>query len=884
VTIRHRLARLWALVRASRLDRELDGEIQAHLEMAERDALARGLSPEDAYRDARRRLGGIAQLREVHRDDRSARWIETFARDLRYGLLSLLRHRAFTAVAIGVLALGIGATTTMFSLVDSVLLRPLPYPDPERIVRIWETPTPTTVNQTTNGFFHEWRRRSISFEAMAAERPTHVTVTIGGEPVRLSGLLATSDYFQVFGVHAALGRTFTSDDDRVIVLSHAAWQIKFGGDPDILTRDLIVDARAYRVIGVLPVGSFDREPTRSGPNEIADFWMPLVFTADDLTRREHQNDVVARLRTGVTIPHAQQDMLAVRASLTDLTPASMKDWSVIVEPFDLRLVGDGLRRTLSLSFGAVIAVLLITCANIANLLLASGANRRQEMAVRAALGANRSRLVAQLLTESLALCVMGGVGGIAAAYLLMRGASPFLPTDLPSYADLSLNPRALAFASAVALGAALLVGIFPALRTSSGALTPAMNAGGRGSSVAHERVRRLIVIGEVATSMVLVCAALLLARSLTRLQQVDLGANVDRILTMSVDLPASSYSVPARAVLFMDDAVARVQAVPGVAVTSMSSDVPLDGSGGEGLTVSGRPERILVRFKRVDAGYFTAFDIPVLAGRAISRDDRPGSTRVALVNATLARRLAETFGMADVVGRTVTLPALGYEERLGSPREAFQVVGVVGNERIRRDLRLPIGAEEAVYVALAQSPKRSLKVIVRTNGDPLTAGASVREALKEVDPYLAVADIQTMAHVKAQSLSGVAEPTWVIGAFAVVALFLAALGLYGVLSHSVTQQRREIGIRLALGASARDVLGRVAAQALVMIAIGLGLGLVGAFALTRVTASLLFQVAPFDPPSFTAAAAIMLFVGLVAASVPAMRASRVDPTTSLRTE
>ena len=885
MTIRHRLARLWALVRASRLDRELDGEIQAHLEMAERDALARGLSPEAAYRDARLRFGGIAQLREVHRDDRSARWIETFAKDFRYGLLSLLRQRAFAAVAISVLALGIGAATTMFSLVDSVLLRPLPYPDPERIVRIWEAPTPTTVNQTTNGFFHEWRRRSVSFEVMAAERPTHVTVTIGGEPVRLSGILATSDYFHVFGVHATLGRTFTSDDDdRVIVLSHAAWQIEFGGDPNILTRDLILDGRAYRVIGVLPAGSFDREPTRSGPNEIADFWMPLVFTADDLTRGEHQNDVVARLRAGVTLPRAQRDMLGVRASLADLVPASMKDWSVIVEPFDLRLVGDGLRRTLTLSFATVIAVLLITCANIANLLLASGAHRRQEMAVRAALGASRARLVAQLLTESLALCLMGGVGGIAVAYLLVRVASPFLPPDLPSYAELSLNPRALAFASAVALGAALLVGIFPALRTSSGALTSAMNAGARGSSAAHERVRRLIVIGEVATSMVLVCAALLLVRSLTRLQRVDLGANVDRILTMSVDLPISNYSLPTRAVQFMDDVVTRVQSVPGVVVASMSSDLPLDGSGGEGLSVPGRPERILVRFKRVDAGYFTAFDIPVLAGRAIGRGDRPGSTRVVLINATLARRLAETFGMADVVGRTVTLPALGYEERLGSPRQAFEIVGVVGNERIRRDLRLPIGREEAVYVSLAQSPKRSLKVIVRTNGDPLAAWASVREALNEVDPSLAFADVQTMAQVKARSLSGVAQPTWVIGAFAVVALFLAALGLYGVLAHSVTQQRREIGIRLALGASAHDVLGRVAAQAFVMIAIGLGVGLVGAFALTRVTASLLFQVAPFDPPSFMAAAAIMLVVGLVAASVPAMRASRVDPTTALRAE
>jgi predicted permease len=889
VKLRHHLARLLALLRAGGLDEDLQSEIEAHLELAEQEARARGLSPEDARRDARLRFGGVAQVRDEHRDRRSARWLETFLRDLRYGFASLGRRRGFAAVTIGVLAFGIGTTTVMFSLVDSVLLRPLPYPDPDRIVRLWEAPTPGTINQTTNGFFDEWRRLSVSFDAMAASRPAHITVGISGEPVRLSGVLATADYFKVFDVRAALGRTFAPDDDRpghehVIVLSHAAWQTRFGRDPNVVGEDLVADNRAYRVIGVLPEGSFDREPTRSGPNELADFWMPLAFSADDLTRGEHQNDVVARLKPAVTIAHAQRELLALSASLAEHLPASQRQRSVVVEPFDLRLVGDGLRRTLWLSFGAVVAVLLITCANITNLLLAAGATRHREMAVRMALGASRRRLVAQLLTENLALCAVGGLFGVSLAYALMHAAVPFLPPDLPSYVDVTLHPRALVFASVVTLGVTLLVGIVPSFRTSAGALTLAMKAGARGSSSAHERARQLVVIGEVAASMVLICAAMLLTTSLANLQRADIGARVDRIVTLSIDLPLSDYPAPERAAQFMEDVIDRVKAVPGVAAASVSSDVPLGGSGGEGLTATGQSTSVLVRFKRVDPGYFTTFDIPVLAGRGILGTDRPGATRVVVINATLARRLRETFGFADVIGRTVNLPALTYDEGLGSPRADFQVVGVVGNERIRRDLRQPLGGEEAVYVAIAQSPKRSLKVAVRTDGDPLVSWAGIREAMKAVDSRVAVDDVQTMAQLKANTLSAVAAPSWVIGGFAVVALLLAALGLYGVLAHSVVLQRREIGIRLALGATPGDVRHRITVQAIGVLAIGFTIGLAGAFIFARATTSLLFEVSPFDFPSFAGAGAILLVVGLVAAIVPALRAGRVDPTFVLRTE
>ena len=889
MNLRYRVARLLALLRVRALDRELDDEVLAHLELAERDARARGLSAAEARQDARRRFGNVAHIRDEHRDRRSARWLETFLRDLRYGLASLSRRPGFALVTIGVLAFGIGTSTVMFSLVDSVLLRPLPYPAPDRIVRLWEAPTPGTINQTTNGFFDEWRRGSVSFDAMAASRPAHVTVGISGSPVHLSGILATAGYFDVFGVHAAAGRTFGPDDDRpghdrVIVLSHSAWQARFGGDPSIVGQDLLVDNRLYRVIGVLPEGSFDREPTRSGPNEVADFWMPLAFTADDLTRGEHQNDVVARLKPGVTIAQAQEDLLALNSSLVQGLPASQKNRSVVVEPFDLRLVGDGLRRTLWLSFGAVVAVLLITCANITNLLLAAGTTRRREMAVRTALGAGRGRLVTQLLTENLALCAIAGLLGVSLAYVLMRGVVPFLPPDVPSYVDVTLHPQAMGFACLVTLGATLLIGIVPSLRTSAGAVSVVLNAGVRGSSSAHERARQLIVIGEVAVSMVLVCAAMLLVTSLVRLARVEVGARVDQILTVSIDLPSSDYPEPARAAQFMEDVASRIKAAPGVAAVSVASDVPLDGSGGEGLTVPGQSPRVLVRFKRVDAGYFPTFGIPVLAGRGIGAGDRPGTTRVVVINATLARRLRETFGLADVIGRTVTLPALMYDERLGSPRVDFQIVGVVGNERIRRELRQPLGSEDAVYVAIAQSPKRSLKIAVRTTSDPLASWPGIRAAMEATDSRLAVSDVLTMAQLKSNVLSGVAAPTWVVGGFAVVALLLAALGVYGVLAQSVAQQRREIGIRLALGATPADVRHRVTLQAAVVLGIGLAVGLAGAVMFARVTTSLLFEVSPFDVRSFSCASAILLVVGAAAAFVPALRASRVDPTVALRAE
>lgn len=875
------LRRLLALFRRDRLDRELDDEMLAHMELAERDALRRGLSPEEARREARRSFGGVDQMKELHRDSRSARWIETFARDFRYGLASLLRDRGFAFVAIAVLGLGIGANTAMFSLLDSTLLRKMPYENPERIVRIWETPSAVTVNQTTNPFFVEWRKRSRSFEAMAASRPSRSNAVINGEPIRLAGITATADYFKVFGVSAAMGRTFGAEEFTV-VLSHRAWRELFAGDPKIVGRELRLDGNTYEVIGVLPPGSFDREPTRGGQGEVADFWIPLVFSPADLERAEHQNDVTARLRPGVTIEQASAEMLAVRANLE--VPEFKKAWSVVVEPFDHRLVTGALRRTLYIAFGAVATVLLITCANIANLLLARGMKRRREMAVRAALGAGRARLLTQLLTESLTLCLLGGGAGVALAALLTAALMPLLPADLPSYAEVSLNWRVLLFALTTSLGAAMLVGLVPSLQASRATLTEAMGAGARGSTAGHERLRRSIVIAEVAVSLVLVAGALLMFKSLANLKRADLGISVDRALTLGVDLPLPTYPTRERAVQFMDDAAQRLQAVPGVEMVGMAQSLPLGSAGGEGLRVAGGAKPIVVRFKRVDANYFNALGIPLLAGRPIGVNDRPGAPMAVVINETLAAALSKNFGIADPVGRVVNLPAISYPARLGSPRVDFHIVGIVRGERTESDLSAPFGVYPAAYVSIAQSPTQQVRMVIRTTGDPMALAGAIRSALREIDPLLPVADVRSIDQIRDRSLANASAPTWLIGAFASLAMALASLGLYGVLAHSVTSRRREFALRIALGASKRQVLVEVTRQAVSLTLIGLVLGLGLAALVTRAAKTLLVGVSSLDPGAFAGAAALMFLIGVAASILPASRAASVDPSAALRLE
>jgi putative ABC transport system permease protein len=875
VKLRFAARRLLALLRKRRLDKELEGEILAHLEMAELDAIAAGLTPEEARREANQRFGGIQQMKEDHRDERGVRWVENLLRDLRYWMASLARDPGFAAVTIALLALGIGANTAMFSIVDAVMLKPLPFPEPERMVRVWES-TPQGRNGTTTLTFLDWKRQSDIFEALSVENPTSAAVATGGDPARISGKQVSTDYFQVFGVKPQIGRTFAPGEDqpgavRVVVLSHAFWQTQFAGDPGVLNRDLMLDGEPHRIIGVLPAGSFDRDEAR--------FWTPLIFAPDQMNRGQHWLNPIGRLRTGVSIQQVQAKMTALRASLNDVI--YQKDWGFAVDPFAQMLVGDTLRRSIYLASGAVLMVLLIACANVANLMLAKGATRRKEMALRTALGASRGRLIVQLLTESLVLCMLGGAAGVVLGALLLRVAVPLLRTSLPFTADLSMDLRVLGFAAAAVMAALILAGLLPSLQTSFGALSNALNQSPRGSSGSSAAVRRTIVIAEVAASVVLICGAALLFKSLAKLQRVDLGVRIDHVITMSTDLPSAAYPSPASAARFYEAVVQRLRAVPGVEQASVSQGLPLQGvQWGEYLSLPGANDFFLVRLKLVDPWYFGTLQIPLQSGRGIGDRDRASAPPVVVINEEVARQLSKTFGIRNPIGRIVGIDVPGY----GPIPESLVKLQIVGVIRSERTAALNAPPELVAYLPLAQAPRQDIKLVVRTLSEPASVMPGIREAVREIDKHLPLGDVMTMEQVKQQSILWARQPTWVLGAFAGVAALMAALGLYGVLANAVTDQRREIGIRMALGARPGQVVSHTLRSALSMLLVGLAAGLAGAFALTRALKSLLFEVSALDPAALVVACVLMTLVGLLAAWIPASRAAAVDPMTVLREE
>ena len=864
------LSRIANAFRSDRLVREIDEEIQSHIA----DAIEEGRDPAEA----RRAFGPALIRREESRDARVVRWLDTLLRDLRYGLSSLRREPGFAITAIGVLALGIGANTAMFSIVDAVLLKPLPFPEPERMVRVWETVPPNSLpNPTTTLTFRDWQRQGELFEALSAEFPARAAVGTGEDATRVQGKLVSADYFKVFGVHPRIGRAFEPGEDQpgaapVVVLSHAFWKTRFAANPDVLNRDLRLDGEPHRIIGVLPAGSFDRDE--------AAFWKPLVFAPEQLNRDQHWLQVIGRLRAGVSIDQARAKMSMLRASLAPVMPLYAKNWGFAVEPFAQRLVGDTLRRSIYLAFGAVLMVLLIACSNVANLMLAKGATRRKEMALRAALGASRGRLIGQLLTESLVLCLLGGAAGVAVAYLLLDAAAPLAVRSLPFTADLRLDLRVLGFAAAASMVVLILAGLLPSVRISYSKLSTAMNQAGRGLSGSSAAVRRTIVVAEVSASVVLICGAALLLKSLAKLRQVDAGVRIDRVITMSVDLPSAAYPSAESAASFYEAVVQRLRAAPGVEQASVAQGVPLQVvQWGEVMILPGSGA-CDARLKLVDPWYFGALDIPVVSGRGIEDRDRAGGPRVVVINQEVARELSDQFGMANPVGRSFLMPLPGYGP-IPESVVKVQIVGVIRSERTR-GLHAP--PDPVAYAPLAQIPRQDVNLVVRTRSEPSAAMSGIREAVRQVDPNLPLSDIRTMEQVKEQSMLWARQPTSVVGTFAGVAALLAAFGLYGVLAHAVTQQRREIGIRMALGARQGDVLSYVLRGAFSMLMVGLACGLASAFALTRLLASLLFQVSALDPVALVAACVLMTLVGVLAAWVPASRAVRVDPMEVLRDE
>ncbi len=879
MTFRRSISRLLALVRNRRLEADLDDDIQTHLALAEDEAIARGLSPEAARYEARRQFGGITQMQEEHRDHRTFSWIEQIAKDFRYGLASLKRTPGFAVVVISVLALGIGGTVAMFSIVDAVLIKPLPFPKPEQIVAVWEAPRPGVSNDTSVPQFLAWKQQARGFATLTAELSFSAALNNQNGPIRMPGKRVTAGYFNVFGTNTILGRLFRPDEDQpgassVVVLSHASWQTHFASDPEILTKRILLDGQSYQVIGVLAPGPFDRDD--------AQFWTPLVFHPAEMASPIHYLSLYARLADGVTLERATQKMQSIYASLQ--SNASMDEvpkGALAVFPLSRLLLGNNLQHSITVAFGAVLLVLLIACANVANLLFARGASRRTELAVRVALGAGRARLTAQLLTECLALCSLGGASGAAIAFALIRFAKPALAQALPFTADVQLDMHALLFGAALVLGVAFLTGTLPAWQASFGDVAGSLKHSARSSSTAHLKLRRSIVIGEVALSLVLVCGALLLARSLLNLQRVDTGVRIENVVTTSLSLPTDAYATPQKAALFYDSVANRLLATPGLTHVALSTALPLQWiRNGEGIFIPGIEKQIMVRLKRIDPGYLRTLDIPLLTGRAFDQQDHLGTPNVMLINQALQKRLADIASIQRPVGIEVRLTGSDYLGKLDTTTNV-RIVGVIRSERTTAP-----GAPDppVVYVPLAQVPNPNIKLLVRTQDAMPAVMPAIRKAIAEIDPNLPLGEVETMQQVKDATFSQVSRPAWLIGAFATIAVLLAAIGLYGVVAYSITQRRKELGIRVALGARPENVLIEVLRNALAMITAGLVIGLVGTYALTRILASLLFEVSPLDPFSLAIGCMAMAAIGVAAAYLPANKASHFDPMLSLRDE
>ncbi|HEX8557508.1 MAG TPA: ABC transporter permease [Pyrinomonadaceae bacterium] len=877
---------------------EIVEELAQHLEDRYEQSLRAGATEEEARRSALSELNESGALaRELRRVERPARRAEVapgpprrmrmfgdFGQDVRYGLRTLLKNPGFTAVAVVALALGIGANSAIFSVVNTVLLRPLPYKDPERLVMVWEDAgkhgyprdTPAAAN------YVDWRDQNQVFEGMAALADQSFNLTGEGEPERLDGKRVSAALFPLLGVEPQVGRAFFPEEDRagaprVVVLSHGLWQRRFGADPSVVGRALTLNGEPHTIVGVMPQ-SFQF------PDREAVLWTPIAFTQQEAANRgRHYLKVVARLKPGVTLERAQAEMGAIASRLQQQYPAQNTDLGATVQPLHEHLVGD-IRPALLVLLGAVGLVLLIACANVANLLLARAAARQKEIALRVALGASRLRLVRQFLTESVLLAALGGVVGLLLAVWGVSLLKGFIPENISQVKAIAVDAKVLGFTLLVSLLTGLVFGLAPATQATGFNLNETLKEGGRDASSGSRgnRVRGVLVVAEVAVSLVLLVGAGLLINSFLRLRGVDPGFRVDNLLTMGVVLPQQKYPDHGRRTAFYADVIRRVEALPGVRGAAVTNWIPLVNQGDSvGVSIEGLPDpppgqgkRPVVVTRVVSPDYFGAMGIRLLQGRGFDDGrDRADSPTVVLVSEALARKY---WPGQSAVGKRVN------PGDPNNPEHWCEVVGLVNDVR---QFELAAEPKPQMYFSYAQAgffPPRHL--VVSTEVEPSTLAGAVRQAVWEVDRDQPVSNVSTMEEVLAESLSRQRFSMLLLGVFAAVALVLAAVGLYGVMSYTVTQRTREIGLRMALGAQQGDVLRLVVGQGLKLVLAGVALGLVAALALTRLMTSLLYGVSATDPATLVIISLVLVAVALVASYIPARRATRVDPLIALRYE
>ena len=809
--------------------------------------------------------------------------METILHDIRYGLRVLVRRPGFALVAIATLALGVGANTAIFSVVNAVLLRTLPYQEPERLVALWETSTqpgqePNDRNEVAMGNFLDWRSQAEVFEGVAALNYANVNLTGVAEPERIQGAVVSANLFSVLGVQPLSGRGFQEEEEnpaspRTVILSHGLWQRRFGSDPELIGKTLTLNSNPVTVIGIMPP-AFDLEfpITRQ-----IDLWLPMRIASSNTDRQSHYLYVVGRLKPSVSLGQAQSGMNVLAGQLQDQYPKTNTGRGANVVALHQQLVGK-IQPYLRLLFAAVGFVLLIACANVASLVLARVTSRHKEVAIRMAVGASRRRVVQQLLTESILLSILGGVAGLFLAYWETDLLVALTPPEVPRLGEIGLGAPVFIWTLGISIVTGVVFGLVPALGASKPDLNESLKEGGRSiAGSARNKTRNLLVVSEIALALMLLIGAGLMIRSFARLENVNPGFDPKNLLTMNISLPSQKYREKQQINSFFDRLLEGVLSLPGVEGVGGIDPLPLGGSDGTtGFVVEGEAPREVgdrpeVGERTITGGYFDAMHIPFMNGRAFQANDREDAPKVVIINEALAQRF---WPNENAIGKR-----LGFRPK--EPQIWHEVVGIVGNVRHRS---LDADPKPELYFPYSQYPGRFMTLVVRTSSDPVNAIGAVRSQVLALDPDQPVFDIKTMDERLSKSVGVSRFIMLLLGVFAALATLLASVGIYGLMAYTVTQRTHEIGVRMALGAKTTDVISLVLRHGLKLVFAGVGIGVAGALALTRLMETLLYNVSPTDTLTFVVITLILAGVALAACFVPARRAARVDPMIALRYE
>ncbi|HKR10624.1 MAG TPA: ABC transporter permease [Pyrinomonadaceae bacterium] len=873
------LARRWrALIHKEQLEDELDEELRFHLERDVAQNVRNGTTPEDARYAALKAFGAMDKSKEECRDARGVGPLENTLRDITFSVRVLLKSYAFTIVVVLTLALGIGANTAIFSFANGILLRPLPYPQSDRLAVIQETAIKRGIDAMSVSYpnFLDWREQNKSFEDIGTYFGTSRFALSGaGEPVEIRGSRISQGTFEILRVAPQLGRTFTANEDRpnedaVVILGHDLWQRSFGGDPQIVGKQIVLSNRQRTVVGVMPPGF--RFP------EISELWVPLALTPQTFTRTDHGLSSIARLKDGVTVGAAQVEMNNIAARIEQQNPITNEGLGVKVSSLHDNLTGD-YREALLILLGVVGCVLLVACVNVANLMLARATARQREFALRAALGASRWRIMRQLLVESLLLALAGGVLGFVLSLLALHLLLNAIPIQLPFWMNFGIDFRVLIFTGGITLLTGAVFGVMPALQSSRVDLNDTLKEGGRVTGGFRGRSRSLLVVTEIALSLVLLVGAGLMIQSFLRLRRVNIGLDAKNVLTASVILPSAKYRAPEQRTAFFKQLLDRVRNLPGVEAASATATLPLTGSNwGRSLTVEGYPvlsvgQAPSIQHTVVTPGYFRTMGISVLAGRDFNDSDTKDSLKVTIVDERLARQYWPNES------------AIGKRIRFGPPENNEPWHTIVGVVSTVRHQRMQEDTEKSVYLPHMQISVPGLALVARTtSADPLQVVGAIRREVAQIDPDQPMSEIATMEQVVAESIWQPRLYATLFAVFAGGALVLALIGIYGVMAFLVQTRTHEIGVRMALGATALDVFKLIVGRGMKLTIIGVVIGVGGAIALTRLMHSLLFNTSATDPITFIVISLLLSLAAFLACYIPARRAAKVEPLIALRYE